>query len=336
MNIYAYDYNLLANGTLQDYLFAIHEFAAASVYWELDAVITSGGAADETNITRITIQLVSDNTKKVRFEPRTVLSRNTIAMWFSDGGGTDYGFWSGELFGPIGYIDGFITAALGTGRTFQNATYGCQNTTGNKGATFVETSDMFSMFVYGKSSFANHWQFGVQAGRIAEWVFEGFSPWGIMAGNPAMGPALSATTAVNTSVFPPGASRIPLANNNDSSKSCFFRAGNDWLSFQGWGGLATGFTGKLGDPSGTQYEPLSPIIIQGASVKNANIQSGGFGFTPYIRQFSSALGLDTIHDSAFSSTVSWRLQYHVNAQETLANSTAYIWPRGIGTTGTAI
>lgn len=336
MNIYAYDYNLQNSGALEDYLFAIHEFAAASQYWELDSVLTSGGAADATNITRITVQLISDPTKKVRFEPRVVLSRNTIAMWFSDGGGTDYGFWSGETFGPIGFIDGFITATIGTGRTFQHATYGCQDTTGNKGATFVETSDMFSMFVYGKGAYAAHWQFGVQAGRIAEWVFEGHSPWGIMAGNPAMGPALSANTLVHTSVFPPGASRIPAASNNDSSKSCFFRAGNDWLSFVGWGGLDDGFTGKLGDPSGIRYEPLSPLIIQGAAVKGANTAWTGHGFTPYIRQFASALGLDTIYDSPFSSTVSWRLQYHVNGQEALANSTAFIWPRGIGTTGTAI
>lgn len=327
----AADYFLLAAGTTQDYIHGIWKWAdTVSTYWEVDAVITSGGAPDETNITRLTIQLVSDNNKKLRMEPITVLSRNTIVFWWSDGGGTDWGEWSGEYFSPRGYIDGYITATLGAGRTFQHATYGCQDTIGNKGMTIVETSDMFSAFIYGKGAYAAHWQFGIQAGRIWEWAFEGIEPWGVVAGNPTMGSALSANTLVYTSTMPPGINRLSSHNTNNTSKSTFTRIGDQWMSVSAWGSNATNFTGKLGDPSGTQYEPLSPLVVSAVAVRNSNIQGSGVGFTPYIRMLSAAPALDTIYDSPFSSTISWRCQYHVNAQETLSNATVWIWPQGVG------
>jgi hypothetical protein len=254
-------------------------------------------------------------------------------MWFSDGGGADYGFWPGEKFSHICYIDNVVNSTVSTQtKAFSNATYGAQNVTGSKGVTFVETHDMLSMFVYGRGERSSNWQFGVMAGRIVEWLTEGVEPWGLIAGNTTVGGPSSSGT-INNGPMIPTFNRSARYSQNNVSKSMQFRAGNNWCSLcTPVGPISnTNFTSKLGDPLGTQYESLSPVAVVAGPTKGNSSVSSGLGFMPYIRHWSTAApALDTIYDSNFSSSISWRAQ-RPNAPEALvADNIVWIWDQTAG------
>jgi hypothetical protein len=337
--INAYDYNLQDSGTLEDYLYAIHQFAVAAQFWEVDSVTTSGGAPTFNNITLLIIRLKSNTAVKIRFTPvLSLFGRNTILIYFTDGSTANWGDIAGENWSPPSYIDGMIfNTTQGGARGFSSI---CQNGLGVKGATFVETDDMCSMFVYGRGTYASNWQFGFAAGKLVEWHLTAPAPWSIMAGSPCHLSAPSASNVVSTSAMPQTyTTNIPASSNNNVSKSCFTRAGNEWVGMASNFWQSSEYLTKVGDPSGTQYECLAPIMMCLSSVKAAANTGGTYGgFTKYVRMLEADQSLDYIYDSPFSPSISWRRQTFDDGgtADTKWGRVVWLWPQGIGTTGTAL
>ena len=342
MQIYSYDYNLQNSGALEDYIYAIHQFAVSSVFWEVESV--SPASPTNANITELIIRLQSNTAIRIRFTPLlNSFTRNTILIYFSDGSNADWGDVSGGNWSPPCYIDGFInTNTIGAARGFNSATLGAQATTGNKGCTFVETEDMCAMFVYGKSTYASNWQFGFMAGKLIDWHLTGVSPWSIMSGNPCHLSVVSTTANFVSSAMPQSFSvNVPSQSANTASK-CAFTSFNDeaWLGMGALNFTSAEFFKKVGDPSGTLHECLAPIYMATTSTKGPNGVGQFGGFTRYVRMVEADQSLDNFYDSPFSSTISWRAQTWNNgsALDTRWAKVVWIWPKGSPTTvaGTAL
>ena len=339
MIVNSFDYVLQNNGALEDYLYAIHQFAVASTFWEVESV--SPASPDETNITELRIRLISNNNIKLRFTPEVALfSRDTIRFYFTDGSSADWGDIPGESWSPPMFLDGYVAnSTMGTDRGFNSATLGAQDTTGNKGCTFVETEDMCSMFVYGKGAFASNWQFSFQAGNLIDWHIPGHKNWGAFGGNPCVltSPATNATTRVSPA--PQFLGNVVPTTDNNVSMGSFVNWNDTWIGIGFRAHTSPEFTYKLGDPLGTQVEALVPVSGYMIAPKATQTRGQFGGFTRYIRMVEDDESLDWLYDSSFSSTIAWRAQtWDDGSLSYLSKKIVWIWPQGTPTTivGTAL